>query len=207
MRGAGVVVSTEGNLSVRCGEDRVLTTPSGVDKGRLQPQDLVVVSLDGEVVGTGRPSTEVDMHLAVYAERPDLAAICHGHPPHATAFAAAHRALDACVLPEIVCELGAVPLTDYGTPSTEEVGVAVRAVFRDHDAALLRNHGVVVGASDPTRAFHRMETVERLAQITWIAESLGGVKALSRAQVDRLMAIRGVYGLERPAPPCRACDD
>lgn len=207
MRAAGVVVSTEGNLSARCAPDRVLTTPSGVDKGRLVPEDLVVVDLQGAVHGPGRPSTEIDMHLAIYAERSDLGAICHGHPPHATAFAAAHRALDACVLPEIVCEFGAVPLTDYGTPSTDEVAAAVRGVFGDHDVALLRNHGVVVGAADPTRAFHRMETVERLAQITWIAESLGGVKALTRAQVDRLMDVRGVYGFERPVPPCRACDD
>jgi len=207
MREAGVVVSTEGNLSARCAPDRVLTTPSGVDKGRLAPEDLVEVELDGTVHGDGRPSTEIDMHLAIYAERPDLQAICHGHPPHATAFAAAHRALDGCVLPEIVCEFGAVPLTEYGTPSTDEVADSVRPVFRDHDVALLRNHGVVVAATTPTKAFHRMETVERLAQITWIAESLGGAKRLTRAQVDRLMQVRGVYGFDRPVPPCRACDD
>lgn len=207
MRTAGLVVATEGNLSARCAPDRILTTPSGADKGALRTDDLVEVGLDGRVHGPGRPSTEVDMHLAIYAERDDLDAICHGHPPHATAFAAAHRALDACVLPEVVCVFGAVPLTEYGTPSTDEVAAAIRPVFAEHDAALLRNHGVVVGADTPTAAFHRMETVERLAQITWLAESLGGVKPLSRAQVDRLMEIRGVYGLSRPVPPCAACDD
>ena len=207
MRVRGLVVATEGNLSARLDDELVLTTPAGADKGRLKAEDLVVVDLGGAVHGPGRPSTEIDMHLAVYAVRPDLRAICHGHPPHATAFAASHRALDACVLPEVVCTLGAVPLSDYGTPSTPEVGEGIRRFFRDHDAVLLRNHGVVAAAASPTGALYVMETVERLAQITWIAESLGGVKALSREQVDRLLAIRGVYGSERPVPPCRACDD
>ncbi|HKK69973.1 MAG TPA: class II aldolase/adducin family protein [Candidatus Krumholzibacteria bacterium] len=207
MRDRGLVVATEGNLSVRLDAERVLATPAGADKGRLRAADLVEVDLAGRVIGAGRASTELDMHLAIYGIRPDLQAICHAHPPHATAFAAAHRALDACVLPEVVCTLGAVPLSAYGTPSTSEVADAVRAVFADHDACLLRNHGAVAAAAGPTAAMYVMETVERLAQVTWLAENLGGVRSLGREEVDRLLSIRGVYGAERPVPPCRACDD
>lgn len=206
MRVAGLVVATEGNLSARVGGDRVLTTPAGRDKGELAAADLTLVDLQGRVIEGPRPSTELEMHLAVYRVRPDVGAVVHGHPPYATAFAAAHRPLDACVLPEVVVTLGCVPLSEYGTPSTPEVAAAVEALARDHDALLLRNHGAVAMGADPRRALYTLETVERLAQITWLAESLGGAKALDREQVDRLLAVRSVYGLMRAVPSCRPAD-
>lgn len=206
MRSARLVVAREGNLSVRLGPDRVLVSPAGADKGALEPGDLVVVDLEGRVVGEGRASTETGMHLEIYRRRPDAGAVAHGHPAHATAFAVAGRALDACLLPEVITTLGCVPLSRYATPSTAEVAEVVAELCGDHDAFLLRNHGVVALAGTAREAIDRLETVEQLARITWLAEALGGARPLDREQVEALMKVRSVYGLEGPLPRCRPAD-
>lgn len=207
MRSARLVVAREGNLSVRVGIDRVLVTPAGADKGTMEPSDMVLVDLDGQVQGGGRASTETGMHLELYRRREDIGAVAHGHPVHATAFAVAGRALDACLLPEVITTLGCVPLSDYATPSTPAVAEAVGRLCVRHDAFLLRNHGAVAAGASPADAVDRLDTVERLAQITWLAESLGGARPLSRDQVAELMEIRGIYGSMRPLPDCRSEED
>ena len=206
MRSRGLVVAREGNLSVRTGPDRVLVTPAGADKGDLDPSALVLVDLEGNAVGSGRASTETGMHLEIYRRRSDARAVAHGHPPHATAFAVAGRALDACLLPEVITTLGCVPLSRYATPSTPEVAAAVGELCPDHDAFLLRNHGAVALAGSAKSAVERLETVEQLARITWLAEALGGARPLDREQVAALLRVRAVYGLDGPLPDCRPAD-
>jgi L-fuculose-phosphate aldolase len=204
MRARQLVVAREGNLSARLGPDLFLTTPAGVDKGELRSQELVLVDGSGRSRDGQQPSSETPMHLAIYEVRADVAAITHGHPPHATAFAAAGRGLEDCVLPEVVVDLGRVPLSEYGTPSTDEIPRAVQALAREHHAILLRNHGVVTMGADPMRAVDRLETVEQLARITWIAAGLGGVMPLSEDQVAALMGIREGYGLRGNVAACTA---
>jgi L-fuculose-phosphate aldolase len=206
MRSARLVVAREGNLSMRVAEDRVLMTPAGADKGALSPDAIVVVDLDGVVVGPGRASVETPMHLEIYRRRADVRAVAHGHPVYATAFAVAGRALDACLLPEVIVTLGCVPLVPYATPSTDDLPRAIGPFCEGHDAFLLQNHGVVASAADPAAAVDRLETVERLAEITWLAEALGGARPLTRGQVDRLMEIRASYGESGPLPDCRPGD-
>ncbi len=202
MRERQLIVAREGNLSARVGRDLFLTTPAGSDKGELGPEELVLVDIRGRVLSQGQPSSETPMHLAIYEVRPEVDAVTHGHPAHATAFAVAGRPLDQCLLPEVVVDLGQVPLSDYGTPSTDEIPRAVRELARHHPAILLRNHGVVTMGADPLRALDRLETVEQLARITWIAESLGGAVALSPEQVSALMEIREGYGLHGKVAAC-----
>jgi L-fuculose-phosphate aldolase len=202
-----LVVGLDGNVSARVSPERVLATPAGVCKGFLNPQDLILVDLDGRPVEGGRPSTELGMHLVIYRQRPDVDAVVHGHPPYATAFATAGIDLDRCLLPEIVVSLGEVPVTDYATPSTEEVGEAVRRVATDHDAFLLRNHGAVAVGRGVLSTYYKLETVEHLAHITFASEMLGGARALDQEQVAKLHAIRSVYGLDRPVPACRVAEE
>ena len=142
------------------------------------------------------------MHLAIYEVRPDVAGVTHGHPPHATAFALAGRALDQCLLPEVIVDLGRVPLSEYGTPSTQEIPDAVRSLAKSHQAFLLRNHGAVSVGPDVRGALDRLETVEQLARITLWAELLGGAKGLSEPQVQALMSIREGYGLTGEVASC-----
>jgi L-fuculose-phosphate aldolase len=194
MYARGYVVASEGNLSVRLDKHRILVTPSGRCKGRMAPADLLVTDLSGEVlIGTGRPSSEILMHLLYYRTRPEVRAICHAHPPTATGFAAAGRALEEPVLPEVIAGLGKIPLAPYGTPGTWEVCAGLEPLVHDHDAILLENHGVVTCGPDLNTAFQRMETVEQFARVMLTAELLGGPHLLPRTEVQKLIAARPSY--------------
>jgi L-fuculose-phosphate aldolase len=183
----GFVVASEGNLSVRLDADRILVTPAGVCKGWLTPTDLIVTDLEGAVVsGKGRPSSELQMHLLYYRLRPDVQAACHAHPPTATGFAATGRSLEAMVLPEVVTVLGKIPLAPYGTPGTVELCAKIEPLAARHDAILLENHGVVTVGADLVTAYQHMETVEHFARVMLTAESLGGPRLLTRAEVRKL---------------------
>ena len=198
----GLIVACEGNLSVRLGKDRILVTPAGACKGDLAPSDLLVTDLSGSVVeGAGRPTSEMRMHLVFYNLRPGVAAVCHGHPPNATAFAAAGRALEQAVLPEVVVGLGRIPLAPYGTPGTREICTGLEPLAASYDAILLENHGVVTCGPDLTIAYQRLETVEHLARIILAAEALGGPRLLRRAEVQKLIAAREHYGVSSANGP------
>ena len=203
----GFAVSTEGNLSVRLTDGRILTTPSGVCKGRMQPEDLVVTDGQGcKISGGGSPSSEIAMHLLIYRARPDAGAICHAHPPIATGFAAAGRPLDKAMLPEIIVALGQVPLARYATPGTPDLCNALAPLVPHHDAILMANHGAVTCGPDLLTAFQRMEAVEQFAKITLVTELLGRQNLLSEEDVATLLEARSRYGIApppgaHPAPP------
>lgn len=191
MYGQGFVVASQGNLSVRLNADRILVSPAGACKGRLLLDHLLITDLEGTVVsGAGNPSSELQMHLLYYRLRPDVRAVCHAHPPTATGFAAAGRALEETVLPEVVTSLGNVPLAPYGTPGTWELSARIESLVPNHDAILLENHGVVTCGPDLITAFQHMETVEHFARVMLTAESLGGPRLLTRTDVEKLMAAK-----------------
>jgi len=192
----GLIVACEGNLSARVDSNRVLVTPAGACKGRLTAEDLLVTDSNGAVLcGAGQPSSEMQMHLLFYRLRPDVQAVCHAHPPTATGFAAAGRALEEAVLPEVVVGLGKIPLAPYGTPGTWELCDGLQSLVTKHDAILLENHGVATCGPTLDVAYHRLETVEQFARILLTAESLGGPQLLSTAQVQKLIAARSRYGV------------
>jgi len=187
----GYVAANDGNISVRVGDNEVLTTPTGVSKGFMKPEMMVKVTLDGEkLAGTMEPSSELKMHLAVYRMRPDIMAVLHAHPPAATAFAAAGRALEKPVLPEIIIFLGDVPLARYGTPSTMELPKAIKPHIENHDAVLLENHGVLTLGTDLYQALFKMESIEHFAKISIYARLLGGEQELSAEEVEKLIQVR-----------------
>ncbi len=199
-----LIVATEGNLSIRIAPNRILTTPSGRCKGRLRPWDLITVTNDGgKVGGRGNASSEILLHLSLYRERPEVGAVAHAHPPTATGFAVAGVPLADCVLPEVILTVGSVPLTPYGTPSTDELPERVLPTARKHDAFLLKNHGAVTLGKDLWQAFHRMEMVESFAKIVFTAQSLGRVQALEPADVQKLLQLEN--GPEPPRGGCGNC--
>lgn len=193
---SGFVVATEGNMSFRLDSNRFLVTPAGLCKGRLSPDDLLVTDLNGQIIsGDGTPSSEVQMHMLYYRIRPDVGAVCHAHPLVATAFAAAGRALDDAILPEIVVSLGRIPLAPYGTPGMRDLCASIERLVPVHDAILLENHGVVTAGKNLLEAYQRLELVERFAQIAVTTELLGGARLLPRSEVDKLIAARPRYGV------------
>jgi L-fuculose-phosphate aldolase len=195
----GYIVACEGNLSVRLDDDRVLTTPTCMNKGMLTPDDLVIIDLEGRhVAGDRKASSELAMHLLFYRMRPDVHAICHAHPPTATGFAVAGRALDQALLPEVIVGLGQIPLVKYGTPGTPELSAATEPFVPHYDALLLANHGAVTCGPDTITAFFRMETIEHFAKITLAAELAGNPTLLSSREVAKLIAARTRYFVVPP---------
>ena len=199
----GYTASNDGNISVRLDGGRLLMTPKSVCKGFMSPDMMCITDLDGKkLAGERDPSSEMQMHLEVYRQRPDANAVVHAHPPIATGFAVAGIPLDRAVLAEVVTTLGSVPIAEYATPSTKELPEAVRKYVKAHDGMLLANHGALTLGGDLFAAYYKMETIEHFAKISLVARLLGGERLLSRQEVDRLQGLRGMYGIASPAPIC-----
>ena len=197
----GFVAATDGNLSVRLDESRLLVTPTGMSKGMMRPSDLVIVDTEGRRLrGKRDVSSEIGMHLLVYRLRPDVQGIVHAHPPTATGFAASGFDLTQPLVCEVVMGLGRIPLARYGTPGTPELADALRPLIPEHDAILMANHGVVTFGPSLENAYMKMETVEHFAHIALVAHLLGHEQPLGEKEVEKLVEVRHRYnGGERPA--------
>ena len=187
----GLIAGQDGNVSARLGADRLLVTPAGLSKIDVTADDLVVVTTGGEhVAGSRRPSSELGMHLRIYAMRADVGAVVHAHPPTATGFAVAGESFVADVLPEIIFQLGRVPLVPYATPGTPAVAEGLAPYILEHDAFLLANHGATTVGESLLVAHQRMESLEHAARILLAARQLGRVTTLAPEQADALLAAR-----------------
>src|SRR5512135_1250300 len=190
LHGRGFVAATDGNLSVRLDHETVLSTATGMSKGMLEPEDVVVVMSGRKVTGRRDVSSEIAMHLLIYKLRPDVHGIVHAHPPTATGYAAAGLPLTQALISEIVLALGCVPLARYATPGTPELTEALEPLVPQHDAILMANHGVVTYGSDLLQAYMKMETVEHFARISLVTHVLGRQQLLSQEDVGKLVAAR-----------------
>ena len=196
----GWVAMNDGNVSVRLDHDRILCTPTAVSKGQIKIDDLIVCDMNGrKVEGEREGTSEIAMHITIYSLRPDVRSVVHAHPPVATGFATAGRALDKALLPEVVIQLGAVPLAAYGLPGTPALSNGMLPLIPNYDALLLENHGCTTYGNDVWQAFFRMEMVEHFARITFVAEMLGGARPLPREEVEKLFAARARYNVNSKA--------
>ncbi|MGH9566401.1 MAG: class II aldolase/adducin family protein [Candidatus Angelobacter sp.] len=190
----GYVAATDGNLSVRIDDERLMVTPTGFSKGMMQPEDMVIVDLEGrKLSGCCNPSSEIVMHLTIYRMRPDVGAVVHAHPCTATAFASAGLALDEPLCSEIVITLGAVPLAPYATTGTTELSESLKPFIPAHNAILMANHGVVTYGQNLRQAYLRMESVEHYARIVLAARQLGSARSLNGRQLEELIEARSRY--------------
>ena len=124
----GWVAANDGNVSAKLDDGTILATPTGMSKSFITPDKLIRIDSKGNVLEAAeglRPSSEIKMHLRCYDKRDDVMSVIHAHPPGATGFAVAHKAMDMYNMIEDVAAIGAVPLTPYGTPSTTEVPDAI----------------------------------------------------------------------------------
>lgn len=196
----GWVAANDGNISIRLNADRVLCTCTGISKGMMQADDLIVCDLDGnKMEGSRELTSEIAMHLTIYKMRADVFSVVHAHPPVATGFAVAGRPLTLALLPEVIIGLGCVPLADYGLPGTPALTEGMLPYIPKYDAILMRNHGLVCYGEDVYKSFFKMETVEHFARITLVAELLGGPKVLPKQEVDKLIDSRTRYGIKSRA--------
>lgn len=168
-------------------------TPSGVNKGYLAPADLVVVDLAGaKVRGRGRPSTELRMHLAAYAARPDAGAVVHAHPLTAVALTVAGRPAPNDLVPEASVVLGEVAIAAFATPGTEEVPRSISPLLARHDVVILERHGALALGATLFQAFDRIETLERVARVALLARLAGSCEPLPREAVEKVLEAAGV---------------
>lgn len=201
----GLIAGQDGNVSVRLAPDRILVTPAGMSKVDVGSADLVELSLAGKPVrGAHRASSEVLVHLRVYQRRPDVQAVVHAHPPTATGFAVAGEGFSDCVLPELIYQLGHVPLVPYATPGTDALADQFEPWLATHNAFLMANHGALTLGSSLVIAHQRMESLEHAAKILLTARLLGRVTELTHAQVHALVDSRlqsSGPGLHPGCPP------
>ena len=192
----GWVAANDGNVSVKLPDGNFLCTPTGISKSFITPEKLVIVNDRLEVVEGApgyKPSSEMKMHMRCYRERPDVGAVVHAHPPTATGYAVAGKSMDEYSMIETVIAIGSIPLTPYGTPSTDEVPEAITPYLPDHDVMLLQNHGALTVGADLITAYYRMETLELYAKISLTAHLLGGAQEIEKPQIDKLLYLRENY--------------
>jgi L-fuculose-phosphate aldolase len=187
------LAATDGNVSVRLG-DRLLITPSGVNKGLMEADQVLTVDLEGQVLeGEGRPSSEIRMHLLAYELRPDVGAVVHAHLPYATGCTLAGIDLLEPILPEVVITLGGIPTAPYATPGTPEVPAAIRDFIREYDAILLSRHGAMTVGRDVMDAYNKMEKLEHTARVVLAARLQGPLAPLPAAEVEKLRRLGEKY--------------
>jgi ribulose-5-phosphate 4-epimerase/fuculose-1-phosphate aldolase len=175
----GLVSAYSGNASLRLEgpgrEGLLLVTPTHHPYYRLQPEELVVVNLDGEPVGENslKSSSEIRLHLEIYKQRDDVGAVAHTHSIYASAAAVAGREIPP-IIDEMIFTLGgSVRISDYAFPGTHELALVAARALGNRNAALLRNHGVVGVGPDIWEALEVCDLVERLAQIFVLSQGFG----------------------------------
>ena len=199
------VVSSDGNVSVRLDDGRILATPTQTNKGRMNEDSLALTDIEGKPLNERKASSELAMHLLIYRERPEINAVCHAHPPHGSAFAVAGLAIDQPILSEVILTLGCVPLAEYGTPSTDELTTAMLPLVKHHNALLMANHGAVAYGEDVWQAFDRLETLEHTAKIAILARALGGASNLPPDASEKLINVREKAGSLDERARCQSC--
>lgn len=199
----GFVAANDGNLSIKVSDDRVLVTPTGVSKGFMTPEMILLSDMNANTIDNTteyRLSSEFKMHLQVYRDRPDAGAIVHAHPPFATAFAVCGMGLCDRILPEALLILGDIPLAPYATPSTQEVPDSVAGMFERHDAVLLQNHGALTVGPELMNAYFKLETLEHLAKVDFFARQLGAPRVLTESETQKIMDVRNKMSLPGKHP-------
>lgn len=186
MSESGLVPTTSGNVSARTPEGDVLITPSGLDYGVLEAEDIVLVTTEGEVLeGSLDPSSEVPMHTGIYRSRPETGGIVHTHAPYATTIACVGKEIPPVhYLLAALSEEGRVPIAPYATYGSDELaGYANEALGDVHSACLLQNHGTIAVGSTVTEAYSWTEILEEIAELYYRSMSAGEPILLSQGQI------------------------
>ena len=186
-----------GNASARLPNGHLLITPSGDNKGKLTPEELLIIDLDGNCVGgdaSCRPTSELPMHLEVYRRRPDVGAVIHAHPVSCVALSLAGISLQDVYIPEALVMLGPVPTTPYATPSSMENRDAIAGLIANHDAIILAHHGSLTVGYTLKEAYARLEVLEHTAKTIALAYQIGTPRKLDSQAVEKLLEQRRKMG-------------
>ncbi|MCU0514687.1 MAG: class II aldolase/adducin family protein [Anaerolineae bacterium] len=201
-----LIDGSAGNISARLDAERILITPSGLAKGFLQPEQLLLLGMDGQrladtpATAALKPSSETPMHLEAYRQRPDIGGVVHAHPLYAVALTIAGINLQRYTIPEAIILLGDVPYAPYATPAGDEDRLAISDLITQHDALMLSFHGSLTVGKDVWEAYLLLETLEHTARLTYLVHQLGGGMSLPEDRIHQLLALRRSLGLMRDRP-------
>jgi L-fuculose-phosphate aldolase len=203
MYNKGYVASNDGNISIKCRENEIWVTPTGVSKGFMTPEVMVKLDMDGNIIeGSSKPSSEIKMHLRVYKENSSVMAVVHAHPPIATSFAIAGIPLDKPILPEAIVMLGNVLIAPYATPGTQAVPDSIAPYCKAYNAVLLSNHGALTWGRDPMEAYFRLESLEHYASILmYTSNIIKKANELEPKEIAELIEIRTNMGVSSGGVP------
>ncbi len=180
----GMTTTSGGNLSIRDANGDIWITPSGIDKGSLTRNDIMLVKPDGTVIGPHKPSVELPFHRDIYKLRPDLNAILHAHPPTLVAFSLARKIPEIRLVPSVSAICGEVSMAKYEVPGSEKLGEYLSGEFaKGYNTVMMENHGVCCGASDLFHAFMAFETLDFCGRIEIDARKLGEPNLLTPTQI------------------------
>jgi L-fuculose-phosphate aldolase len=197
----GYVAANDGNISFRLGNGRYLCTPTGVSKGFLTPEMICVVDDKGNQIGAGpwKRTSEILLHLQIFHELPEINAVAHAHPPHATAFAVAGMELPSNILPEVEIWIGQVPLAQYDTPGSQTFAETILPHLRNKaNTILLANHGAVACDKTLEQAYFHLETLDMYCKILLLSKQVGKVQQLPEPKVRELLEIKKKLRIDDP---------
>jgi L-fuculose-phosphate aldolase len=195
----GFCAGNEGNHSHRIGPNRFLCTPTGISKGNLKPDDLCVCDADGkQISGKRKRTSEFLLHALIYKERPDVNAVIHSHPPHATAFAVAGVEIPTCIHPEAEVFLGPVKTAKYVTPGDTRLGESIKPFLKDSNTIVLGNHGVVCFHPDLEQTYYQLEIIDAYCRILLLTKQLGSIRPLDTGEMSELIQLKAKFGLSDP---------
>ena len=207
----GFAAANDGNLSIRLEDGNFLCTPTLQSKGHMQPGDLCVVNEQGDMIsGSRKRSSEILLHLEIYKHRPDVNAVVHCHPPHATAFAVSGEPVPQCVLPEVEIFLGEVPTAAYQTPGSVAFAQSVVPFVTESNVIVLANHGTVSFGKTMEMAWWFTDILDAYCRTLILAKQLGGIRRFNEQRCSELLEYKQKWGfsdlrIHGPRPGCNVC--
>ncbi len=203
----GFAAANDGNISIRVGENEVLCSPTMICKGFMTPDDICAVDLDGnQIAGKRKRTSEVLLHLTIMKQRPDVKAVVHCHPPHATAFAVAGEPIPQCILPEVEVFMGEIPIAPYETPGGQSFADTVLPFLTATNTIILKNHGTVSFGKNLEEAYWKTEILDAYCRILLLAKQLGPVEYLSEKHSRELLDLKKRLGFDDPRFHVEDCD-
>jgi L-fuculose-phosphate aldolase len=202
MSDSGLVMGTAGNVSARTPDGGVLLTPSGLDYAAMEPEDVVLIDLDGAVIeGSFKPSVEWPMHAGIYRARPETRGIVHTHARYSTTLACLNWEIPPIhYMLAALSDEGRVPLARYAAYGTQELARnAAEVLGSSHRACLLSNHGTIAVGGSATEAQSRTELLEEMAELYYRARTAGEPVLLTPEQMAEVGAKIHDYGQSKPS--------
>ncbi len=203
----GFASANDGNISYRVSPREVVCTPTMISKGFMKPEDLSTVDMEGnQLSGRRKRTSEILLHLAIMKERPEVKAVVHCHPPHATAFGIAREPVPQCVLPEVEIFLGDVPIARYDTPGSQNFADTILPFVQKANVIILANHGTVSWGETVEQAYWWTEVLDAYCRMLMLARGLGRINYFTEPEARELLALKEQWGMKDPRSEMQNCD-